>query len=46
VDDILIMTRATLQEWMEVDRHIKKLCKVSGLQVNASKTIVLHVGLL
>jgi hypothetical protein len=46
VDDVLIMTRATLQEWMEVDRLIKIFCKASGLQVNESKTTVLHAGLL
>jgi hypothetical protein len=45
VDDVLIMTNATLQEWLEIDRLIKLFCKASGLQVNDSKTTVLYEGL-
>jgi hypothetical protein len=45
VDDVLIMTSATLQEWMEIDRLIKLFCKASGLQVNETKTTVLYEGL-
>jgi hypothetical protein len=39
------MTNATLQEWLEIDKLIKLFCKVSGLQVNDSKTTILYEGL-
>jgi hypothetical protein len=45
VDDVLIMTRATLQEWWEIDKIICLFCKASGLMVNQSKTIVHYAGL-
>jgi hypothetical protein len=45
VDDVLIMTKATLQEWMEIDKIIKLFCKASGLMVNQSKTTVHFEGL-
>jgi hypothetical protein len=45
VDDVLIMTRAVLDEWMEIDRIITLFCKASGLSVNLSKTTVHFDGL-
>jgi hypothetical protein len=45
VDDVIIMTQATLSEWWEIDKLIKLFCLASGLQVNVTKTIVLHEGL-
>jgi hypothetical protein len=45
VDDVLIMTKATLQEWMEIDKIIKIFCKASRLLVNQSKTTVHFEGL-
>jgi hypothetical protein len=45
VDDVLIMTKATLQEWLEIDKIIKLFCKASGLQVNDSKTTIHFEGL-
>jgi hypothetical protein len=45
VDDVLIMTKANLQEWREIDKIISLFCKASGLMVNQSKTIVHYEGL-
>jgi hypothetical protein len=44
VDDVLIMTNATLEEWLEIDRIIKLFCKASVLQVNDSKTMFFMRG--
>jgi hypothetical protein len=40
VDDVLIMTRATLQEWQEIANILDFFCRVSGLQVNVSKSMM------
>ena len=45
VDDVLIMTRATLQEWWEIDKINYLFCKASRLIVNQSKTMVHYAGL-
>jgi hypothetical protein len=45
VDDILIMTNASINEWIEIDGIIKFFCKASGLKVNEQKSNVLHEGL-
>jgi hypothetical protein len=45
VDDVLIMTKENIQEWLEIDKLILLFCKASGLQVNESKTTVLFEGL-
>jgi hypothetical protein len=39
------MTREDLNEWWEIDKIISSFCIASGLKVNQSKSIVLHVGL-
>jgi hypothetical protein len=41
VDDVLIMTNASLQEWMEIESHIKLFCNASGLKVNETKSTIL-----
>jgi hypothetical protein len=45
VDDVLILTKASLQEWKEIDDLLKIFCRVSGLKVNMSKTNFLHYGI-
>jgi hypothetical protein len=45
VDDVLIMTKSTLKEWLEIDKIIKLFCKASGLLVNDSKTTIHVEGL-
>jgi hypothetical protein len=45
VDDVIIMTRASLHEWMEIDKLINLFCKASRLSVNQTKTIVHFEGL-
>jgi hypothetical protein len=45
VDDVLIMTKAELPEWTEIDRIITLFCKASCLAVNQTKTTVHFDGL-
>ena len=45
VDDILIMTNASINEWIEIEGIINFFCKASGLKVNVQKSISLYVGL-
>jgi hypothetical protein len=45
VDDVLILTKVDLQEWLEIDKLIVLFCKASGLQVNVSKTTLHFEGL-
>jgi len=37
VDDVVIMTNATINEWWEIDKIIKKICLASNLVVNLQK---------
>jgi hypothetical protein len=45
VDDVLIMTREVLHEWIEIDKIINLFCKASGLSVNQTKTTIHFEGL-
>jgi hypothetical protein len=45
VDDVLILTKDDLQEWLEIDKLIVLFCKASGLQVNVTKTTLHFEGL-
>jgi hypothetical protein len=45
VDDVLIMSKASLLEWREIDKLISLFCKASGLAVNLSKSTVHFAGL-
>jgi hypothetical protein len=45
VDDILIMTKASLSEWLEIKRILDNFCGASGLVINAQKTSFLHYGI-
>jgi hypothetical protein len=45
VDDILILSKASLLEWREIDKLISVFCKSSGLAVNLSKSTVHFAGL-
>jgi hypothetical protein len=45
VDDVIIMTNATMQEWWEIDKVLKFFCSASGLQVNGSKSTLLQEGM-
>jgi hypothetical protein len=38
VDDVLIMTSATLTEWTAISDILKSLCSASGLQINWTKS--------
>jgi hypothetical protein len=46
VDDILLLTNASVQEWKEIERLVHLFCSVSGLMVNQLKSIVHYSGLL
>jgi len=45
VDDILIMTNASINEWIEIEGIINFFCKAFGLKVNVQKSLALYVGL-
>jgi hypothetical protein len=45
VDDILILTRASVQEWTVIMELINKFCMASGLKVNPTKSTVHYLGL-
>ena len=45
VDDILIITNASINEWVEIEGIINFFCKASGLKVNVQKSIALYAGL-
>jgi hypothetical protein len=45
VDDVLIMTKVTLKEWMEVVSILQLFCNALGLFINLSKNIVHYEGL-
>jgi len=45
MDDVLILMKVDLQEWLEIDKLIVLFCKASGIQVNVSKTTLHFEGL-
>jgi hypothetical protein len=45
VDDVLIMTKANINEWREIANILQIFCIASGLMINNSKTTVHHGGL-
>jgi hypothetical protein len=45
VDDILIMTKASIPEWMEIKMLLNSFCCASRLMINAQKTSFLHFGI-
>jgi hypothetical protein len=45
VDDILIMTKASMVEWQEIKRVLGRFCNASGLKINDKKTSFLQYGL-
>jgi len=45
IDDVLIMTKANLKEWWEIEKNICLFCKVLGLTINLSKPTVHYAGI-
>jgi hypothetical protein len=45
VDDILILSKASLSEWRVIDKLLILFCKASGLAVNLSKSTTHYSGL-
>jgi hypothetical protein len=45
VDDILIMSKASLEEWMLIKSLLELFCCASGLKVNLEKSTFHHSGL-
>jgi hypothetical protein len=45
VDDILLLTKASIEEWKEIERIIQLFCKVSGLRVNMTKSTIHFSGM-
>jgi hypothetical protein len=46
VDDVIIMTNATVEEWWEIEKVLKSFCLASGLVINATKSTIHQAGLL
>jgi hypothetical protein len=44
VDDILLMTSGTIEEWEEISRILKLFCNASGLQINSQKMTFFNYG--
>jgi hypothetical protein len=44
VDDVIIMTSASLAEWTEIFNVLNSFCSVSGLKINYQKSIFLATG--
>jgi hypothetical protein len=42
VDDVLIMTNASIEEWSEIKHILSSFCRASGLCINWSKSIFYH----
>jgi len=38
IDDVLIMTNGSTQEWTEINNLLKTFCNASGLQINWNKS--------
>jgi hypothetical protein len=45
VDDILLLSKASIQEWKEIKRIVQRLCSVSSLLVNQTKSTMHYSGL-
>jgi hypothetical protein len=45
MDDVLIMTRDSLQEWKEIDDILKIFCKATAVAINFSKSTFHHSGI-
>jgi hypothetical protein len=45
VDDVIIMTKASLHEWWEIDKVLNLLCLTSGLNINEMKSTFHQDGL-
>jgi hypothetical protein len=44
VDDVIIMTSATLSEWTKIYNLLNTFCSVSGLKINYQKSTFLALG--
>jgi hypothetical protein len=45
VDDVLILSKASMVEWLVIDSRISFFCKATGLSVNLTKSTVHFEGL-
>jgi hypothetical protein len=44
VDDVIIMSKAKLSEWIEISKILNIFCRASGLRINVQKSTFLHSG--
>jgi len=44
VDDILVMSRASLAEWEKIQAILHVFCRASGLVINVQKLVFLYSG--
>jgi len=44
VDDVIIMSKATVSEWTEINNILSVFCRASGLGIHVQKSTFLHTG--
>ena len=42
VDDVLIMTKSSIEEWKEINKILDGFCSATGLMINVQKSTSLH----
>jgi hypothetical protein len=45
VDDVLIMSKASIDEWLEIKNILLIFCRASRLMINWSKSIFYYAGI-
>jgi len=45
IDDVLIFSKASVEEWSEIKRILTTFCRASGLCINWSKSLFYHSGI-
>jgi len=42
MDDVLIMTKSSIEEWEEINKILDGFCSATGLMINVQKSTSLH----
>jgi hypothetical protein len=45
VDDVLIMSKASIEEWKVIDEILTVFCRATGLEVNLQKSTIHYSGI-
>jgi hypothetical protein len=44
MDNVIIMSKAMISEWIEISNILSVFCRASGLRINVQKSTFLHTG--